>query len=226
MFIGHYGLGFMIKRKFSEIPLWILFLCVQFMDIVAFILVFFGVEKAVYQNSDNPFLTNHLDLPYSHSLVGALLLSVLVYLIFIVIRRRSWALIAALCVLSHWVIDFVVHTPDLSIFFGHIHAGCGLWNYPYLSFGLEIILALSGWLILRYRNTVSVLLLFLLVGSFTGMIFGKEPDVVKNNEALRTSMVLAVDMLFIVLAYFSEKIQKTSAAEHAVHPIARRARSG
>ena len=208
MFIGHYGLGFMIKRKVSDIPLWILFLSVQLMDIVAFILVFFGVEKAAYRNSDNPFFRNNLDLPYSHSLVGALLLSAIVYLIFIIIKRRSWALIAALCVLSHWVIDFIVHTPDLSIFFGYIKTGLGLWNYPYLSFGLEIILVFSGWLILRYRNAVSYLLLFLLIGSFTGMIFGKEPDAMKNSEALRTLMVLASNMLFIMVAYFSERIQK------------------
>jgi hypothetical protein len=208
MFIGHYGLGFMIKRKVSDIPLWFLFLSVQLMDIVAFILVFFGVEKAAYRNSDNPFFRNNLDLPYSHSLVGALLLSAIVYLIFIIIKRRSWALIAALCVLSHWVIDFIVHTPDLSIFFGYIKTGLGLWNYPYLSFGLEIILVFSGWLILRYRNAVSYLLLFLLIGSFTGMIFGKEPDAMKNSEALRTLMVLASNMLFIMIAYFSERIQK------------------
>ncbi|MCX5840959.1 MAG: hypothetical protein NTY16_05795, partial [Deltaproteobacteria bacterium] len=134
--------------------------------------------------------------------------SAIVSLIFIILKRKSWALIAALCVLSHWVIDFVVHTPDLSIFFGYIKTGLGLWNYPYLSFGLEIILVLSGWLILRYRNAVSFLLLFLLIGSFTGMIFGKEPDAMKNSEALRTLMVLASNMLFIVLAYFSERIQK------------------
>lgn len=208
MFIGHYGLGFMIKRKFREIPLWILFLSVQLMDVIAFILVFFGVEKAAYRNNDNPFFRNNLDLPYSHSLVGAVLLSVIVYLICIIIKRRSWALIIALCVLSHWMIDFVVHTPDLSIFFGHIKTGLGLWNYPYLSFSLEIILVLSGWLILRYWNAVSCLLLFLLIGSFTGMIFGKEPDTLKNNEALRTLIVLASNTLFIVLAYFSERIQK------------------
>jgi hypothetical protein len=198
----------MIKRKFREIPLWILFLSVQLMDVIAFILVFFGVEKAAYRNNDNPFFRNNLDLPYSHSLVGAVLLSVIVYLICIIIKRRSWALIIALCVLSHWMIDFVVHTPDLSIFFGHIKTGLGLWNYPYLSFSLEIILVLSGWLILRYWNAVSCLLLFLLIGSFTGMIFGKEPDTLKNNEALRTLIVLASNTLFIVLAYFSERIQK------------------
>jgi cation transporter-like permease len=208
MFIGHYGLGFMIKRKFREIPLWVLFLSVQLMDIIAFVLVFFGVEGAAYRDSDNPFFRNNLDLPYSHSLVGALLLSVIVYFIFVIIKRRSWAPIVALCVLSHWVIDLIVHTPDLFIFFGHIKTGLGLWNYPYLSFSLEIILVLLGWLILKYRNAVSFLLLFLLIGSFTGMFFGKEPDTVKNNEALRILMVLVPNTLFIVLTYFSERIQK------------------
>jgi len=212
MFIGHYGLAYVIKRKISDVPLWIIFLSVQLMDIVAFILVFFGIEKAAYQDNINPFFRNNLDLPYSHSLVGALILSLIVYLFFIIIKRRSWALIAALCVLSHWVIDLIVHTPDLSIFFGHIKAGLGLWNYPYLSFGLEILLVATGWLILRYWNSVSFLLFFLLVGGFTGMFFGKEPDTIKSNEALRTLMVLVPNALFILLAYFSEKVQKKRSA--------------
>ena len=225
MFIGHYGLGFAVKKKYSDIPLWVLFLSVQLMDIVDFILVIFGIEKAVYRNSDNPFFRNNLDLPYSHSLIGALLLSAIVYLIFKIIKRRSWALIVALCVLSHWVIDYIVHTPDLSIVFGHIKTGLGLWNYPYLSFSLEIILVLLGWLILRYRNCVSYLLLFLLIGSFTGMIFGKEPDTMKANEALRTLMVLAANTLFIILAYFSERTQKR-VANVAFQPTAHTERHG
>lgn len=209
MFIGHYGVGFMVKKKFSKIPLWVIFVSVQLMDIVAFILVFFGIEKAAYQTSDNPFFRNNLDLPYSHSLTGALILSAIVYLILIMIRKKPWALAASLCVLSHWGIDFIVHTPDLSIFFGHMKTGLGLWNYPYLSFGLEIFLVLSGWLLLRYWNAFSFLLVFFLIASFTGMVFGREPDTIKNNEALRTLMVLATTLLFIVLAYFSERFRKT-----------------
>jgi hypothetical protein len=130
------------------------------------------------------------------------------YWLFVIAKRKSWALIAALCVLSHWAIDLIVHTPDLSIFFGYGKVGLGLWNYPYLSFGLEIILVLVGWLILRYKNAVSFLLLFLLVAGFTGMVFGKEPDAIKSNAALRTLIVLVPNILFIVLAYFSERLQK------------------
>lgn len=208
MFIGHYGLGYAIKRKFREIPLWVLFLSAQLMDIVAFILVFFGIEKAAYRSNINPFFRNNLDLPYSHSLAGALLLSVIVYWILVIAKRKSWALIAALCVLSHWVIDWIVHTPDLSILFGYGKVGLGLWNYPYLSFGLEIILVLAGWLIIRYKNPISFLLLFLLVASFTGMVFGKEPEVIRNNASLRTLVVLVPNIVFIVLAYFSERLQE------------------
>ncbi len=198
----------MIKKKFGEIPLWILFLSLQLTDIVAFILVFFGVEKAAYRDSDNPFFTNNLDLPYSHSLIGAVLLSAVLYLVLVILKKNSWALIAALSVLSHWIIDFTVHSPDLYIFFGHIKTGLGLWNYPYLSFGLEVTLVIAGWLILGYRNAVSYLLLFLLIGGFSGMFFGKEPDAIKSDEAMRALIVLLPTMLFIVLAYFSERSKK------------------
>jgi len=33
MFVGHYAIGFLLKRRFKEIPLWILFAAVQFVDI-------------------------------------------------------------------------------------------------------------------------------------------------------------------------------------------------
>lgn len=208
MFIGHYGIAYAVKKKAAEIPLWLLFLSVQLMDIVAFVLVFLGLEKASFQSSDNPFFRNNLDLPFSHSLVGALVLSALMYVILMIFKRKPWALIAALCVLSHWLIDLIVHTPDLSLFFGHIKVGLGLWSYPYLSFGLEIVMVLAGWLYLGYRNAVSFLLLFLLLAGFCGMTFGKEPDMIKSHEALRTLVVLVPNLLFIVLAYFSEKAQK------------------
>lgn len=219
MFIGHYGLGFMIKRKFTRIPLWVLFLSMQMVDIVAFILVFLGLEKASYRESANPFFTNDLDLPYSHSLVGTLLLSAAVYLVLVMIKRRSWALIAALCVLSHWVIDWVVHTPDLSLFFGDIKTGLGVWNYPTLSFGLEMALVLAGWLILGYRNRVSYLLLLLLIGSFTGMFFGEEPSAIRSNQVLRTMIILAPTVLFLVLAYLAERAQKARWGRLPIPPI-------
>ena len=207
MFIGHYGVAYVVKEKAGGIPLWLLFLSVQFLDVIAFILVFFGLEKASYQNSDNPFFRNHLDLPYSHSLAGALILSAAMYMILVMLKKKPWAMIAALCVLSHWFIDLIVHTPDLSVFFGHIKVGLGLWSYPWLSFCIEIAMVIGGWLTMNYRNAPSYALLFLLIAGFSGMTFGTEPEFIRSSDAIRTLVMLGPTMLFLVLAYFSDKVR-------------------
>ncbi len=210
MFIGHYGIGFMLKRKFRDFPLWLFFLMLQLPDLIAFILVFFGVERAAYRDNINPFLRNEFVLTYSHSLAGTIILCILVYALFINIKDRTWASIAALSVFSHWVIDFIVHTSDMSVFFGSVKVGLGLWEYPWISYGLEILLVAGGWLALKYRNIFSYLLLIVLAGSFTGMIFGSEPELIREEQSLRSLILLVSNILFIVLAYDSERKQAVS----------------
>ena len=76
MFIGHYGPSFACKAAKPAIPLWVLFLAVQFVDIVWSILVLLGIEKVRIVPGFTA--TNPLDLyymPYTHSLPGAALWS-------------------------------------------------------------------------------------------------------------------------------------------------------
>src|SRR2546430_4352852 len=80
MFVGHYGVSFAAKRLDKTIPLWVLFLAVQLLDVGWGILVPLGVEKVRIV----PGITasNPLDLyymPFTHSLVAALLWSLGVY---------------------------------------------------------------------------------------------------------------------------------------------------
>ena len=70
MFVGHYGVSFAAKRLDKTIPLWVLFLAVQLLDVGWGILVPLGVEKVRIV----PGITasNPLDLyymPFTHSLV-------------------------------------------------------------------------------------------------------------------------------------------------------------
>ncbi len=208
MFIGHYGLGYVVKKKAPEIPLWLIFTSVQLLDLIAFTLVLFGIEKASYNPSDNPFFRNHLELPYSHSLIGAIIISFMVFFIFRLNDKKKWAWISGLCVLSHWLIDLIVHTNDLPILFGHYNVGFGLWNYPYVTYAVEILFVLIGWLFIRQKNIFSYLLLFLMAASFSGMIFREEPEIMKHNDYLRTSVVLISNGIFIFLAYLSERKTK------------------
>lgn len=204
MFIGHYGLGYVVKKKAPELPLWLLFTSVQLLDLVAFTFVLLGIEKASYNPSVNPFFRNQLDLPFSHSLLGAIIISLIVFFIFWLKDKKRWAWILGLCVLSHWFIDLIVHTNDLPILFGTYKVGFGLWNFPYLTYAIEILFVLIGWLLIKKRNVFSYALLFFMIASFSGMIFSDEPEIMKNNDYLRTSIVLISNGLFILLAYLSD----------------------
>jgi len=138
MFIGHYGVAYIVKKKTSDIPLWLLFATVQLIGVIAFSLVLLGIEKASYTPNDNPFFRNSSDLPYSHSLSGTVIVSTIIFVIFWAMKKKTWAWILGQCVLSHWFIDLIVHTPDPSIFFGSGKVGLGLWHYPILSYFVEI----------------------------------------------------------------------------------------
>ena len=80
MFIGHYSVGFLLKKRSKEIPLWLLFISVQFVDILVFLFVLLGVERIKYNESANPFLRTIIEyVPYSHSLFTNVILALVVF---------------------------------------------------------------------------------------------------------------------------------------------------
>ena len=152
MFIGHYGVSFAAKRADPSVPLWTLFIAVQLLDVFWAPFVLLGIEKVRIV----PGITasNPLDLyymPYSHSLLAAVLWSagaLLVYRVLAPRRKRPLAaVIVGAAVFSHWLLDFVVHRPDLPLYDNTAKVGLGLWNHPAIAFALEAGLLFGGmWL--------------------------------------------------------------------------------
>src|SRR5881397_2912929 len=151
MFVGHYGVSFVAKRADNTIPLWVLFIAVQLLDVFwsGFVLLGFEQVRIV------PGFTasNPLDLyymPYTHSLVAAIGWSVIGFLAYRFAVRSApprAAAIVGLAVFSHWVLDFLVHRPDLPLYDNTAKVGLGLWNLPVLALDLEIALLFGGmWL--------------------------------------------------------------------------------
>ena len=156
MFVGHYGISFMAKRADDSIPLWALFLAVQLLDVIWAPLILLGVEKVRIVPGFTA--TNPLDLyymPYTHSLPAALVWAVAAGATYRLVGRpsgRRGGLFIGSAVFSHWVLDFIVHRPDLPLIDNSAKVGLGLWNQPALAFGLETILLLGGVaLFLRHR---------------------------------------------------------------------------
>ena len=73
MFVGHYGVSWLARWADETIPLWVLFVAVQLVDVVWAILVLVGVEKVLIVPGITA--TNPLDLyymPYTHGLFAAI----------------------------------------------------------------------------------------------------------------------------------------------------------
>jgi len=60
------------------------------------------------------------------------------------------ALVVALGVVSHWVLDVVVHRPDMPLYPGGPKLGLGLWNSVTGTVVIEGVMLLAGlWIYLR-----------------------------------------------------------------------------
>jgi hypothetical protein len=103
-------------------------------------------------------------IPWSHglfmSVVWALLAAGIAYLIY---RDRQAAGVIGLVVISHWLLDFIVHPPELPLLFnGSPLVGLGLWiTAPgfVVSIFLEVGMIAGGlaiYLIHRNRRTALV----------------------------------------------------------------------
>jgi hypothetical protein len=182
VFVGHYGVSFLAKKTAPEIPLWVLFVAVQLLDVVWAPLVLFGVEKARIVpgfTASNPFDLYYM--PYTHGLLTALLWAGAA-----AIGYRRWASstwragwIVGLAVFSHWILDFVVHVPDLPLYDDTHKVGLGLWNRPILAFGLEAGLLLAGMVLyfrtqpVRRAGTLAFAFVMLVVQAY--VFFGPPP---------------------------------------------------
>ena len=156
MFVGHYGPALAAEAAKKTIPLWVLFLAVQLLDVFWSIFVLLGIEKV--RIVPGITVANPLDLyymPYTHSLVAAILWSVAAALVYRSVRRDDgWrgAGVVGAAVFSHWVLDLLVHRPDLALYDDTFKVGLGLWNYPVISSALETA-SLFGGIYLYYRAT-------------------------------------------------------------------------
>ena len=134
MFIGHFGLGFGAKRAAPAVSLGTLFVACQFADLLWPTLVLLGYERVeIVTGATVMTPLNFISYPYSHSLLALCVWGALFGVAYLVIRRGRIpaALTIAALVVSHWVLDYVTHGPDMPLTLnGPARLGLGLWNSP------------------------------------------------------------------------------------------------
>lgn len=153
MFLGHFGIGFGAKAAAPRASLGTLFLAAQFIDLLWPTLLLLGVERvriAPGATAVTPLVFEHY--PLSHSLLAVAAWALLLALAYGFLRQdRRGAWIVGLAVLSHWLLDAVVHQPDLPLYPGSaVLAGLTLWDSLPATLAVELPLFAAGvWLYLR-----------------------------------------------------------------------------
>jgi membrane-bound metal-dependent hydrolase YbcI (DUF457 family) len=150
MFIGHFAVGFAAKRWAREAPLGVLLLAPVLLDVLwpAFCLI--GIEQYRILPDGGPFTRlEFISYPWSHSLAMSIVWGLLLGALW---RLRGGsgrtAAILAAAVVSHWVLDWVTHLPDLPLWPPRgPRLGLGLWNSVAGTVAVEsLMLTVSAWL--------------------------------------------------------------------------------
>ena len=155
MYLGHYAIAFAAKRASPGTSLGTLIFASQFIDILWPLFVLLGLEK-VAVDPGNTVVTplRFVQYPFTHSLLSVLIWACLfASLYWMVSRNRTGTLTVWLAVLSHWVLDFFTHAPDLPLYPGSEKTvGLGLWNSLSGTLALEVGIFIIG-VILYLRAT-------------------------------------------------------------------------
>jgi hypothetical protein len=218
MFVGHYSVAFAARSEKNKIPLWILFIAVQFLDYIWATLVLLGIEKVrVIKGFTAGSMLDSYFHPYSHSLIAAIAWSGVAALGYWAISSRhgcryraSAALIVGLAVFSHWILDLVAHPRDLAIYDNKWKVGLGLWNYRDPEFALEIALLGFGIVLYLARNVMPGIRKTAVVTFGIALVVVQIGDTyVPRTPLTDKATVVGVWIfytLFVVMAFFLEKI--------------------
>ena len=147
MFIGHFAIGMAAKKVEPAVSLGTLFLAAQFLDLLWPTLLLLDAEHV----SIEPGISKvtplaFTDYPISHSLLAVMGWSLLFGLVYYFISKNKRASLLVGClVLSHWILDAIVHVPDLPLYPGNSpKVGLGLWNSVVLTVLVEGIIFAAG----------------------------------------------------------------------------------
>lgn len=211
VFIGHFGVGFAAKPLAPRVSLGTLFLAAQFIDLLWPSLLLLGVEHVRIIPGTTVVTPLVFDYyPYSHSLLFVIVWALAIGgMHFLRHQNRNSALVIGALVVSHWVLDVIVHTPDLPLIprTGPL-LGFGAWNSLPLTLAIELPLFIVGvWLYARHTKPADATgkwalyaLIALLLLIYAGNLFGEAPPSIKA-----LAWVGQLQWLLVVMGYWVDR---------------------
>jgi hypothetical protein len=204
MFAGHVGAAMVIGRAETRVNLGVLVFAALFLDFALWLFVLLGWESVTIPPNFQATHQPQFVFPYSHGLLASIGWSVVAgFATFLAYPRlhqakvRAAVLVAA-AVFSHWLLDALVHAPELPIIgAGSAKVGLGLWQSMPVALAVESVIALAGLYLFLSRASLSVakkfglaaLSVLILVFTVAGMTIAPPPPSV---VAMAASSLVAI----------------------------------
>jgi hypothetical protein len=217
MFIGHYGVGFGAKSVVPKASLGTLFLAAQFLDLLWPTFLLLDIEQVRIVPGATvvtPLVFEHY--PVSHSLIAVIGWAALVGSCHYMLKRdRVTAMVLGILVISHWMLDTIVHQQDLPLFPGSTTlAGLNAWSSLTITLVIEVpLFAVGAWF---YSRTTTpndaigrwgfVALVAFLLAVYAGNLFGAPPP---GSEAI--AWVGQLQWLLVIWGYWIDRHRSVSA---------------
>jgi hypothetical protein len=210
MFVGHYCAAFAAKRVAPNIPLPVYFIACQTIDLFWAAFVLLGIEKVRFVAHITA--SNSLDLyfmPFTHSLPAALGWAAGIAALYWCLapstpQRVRITLLFAAVVLSHWILDFIAHIPDLPLWYDSYKVGLGLWNYRIFEFALELALlwgSIALVMKMEDQNPQRLIILGIIMSGFQIACFVLPTP---GQDYMIASHLLASYVCLTVFSYFAD----------------------
>jgi hypothetical protein len=206
MFAGHVGVALALGSAERRVRVGVFVTASMLLDIVLWLLVLSGAESVAIPADFARTHQPEFVFPWSHGLAASLAWAALAALAawpmlagLGAARTRAAALVAA-AVFSHWLLDVLVHRPELPLLAaGSPHLGLGLWDRMPTALGVEsALVALGLWLFLRdsrlpRRRSLALAALVVVLLAFTvvGMTVAPPPPSAGAMAATSLLMLLA-----------------------------------
>lgn len=217
MFLGHIAVGFASKRWAPRTSLVLLIAAPLFADLLWPLFLLVGIERVRIDPGNTRFTPfDFYDYPWSHSLLALIFWACIFAGLYAGITRyRAGTIALWIGVVSHWVLDWIAHRPDMPLWPGSHRYGLGLWNSIPGTMAVELALfAIGVWLYLRAtaaRDRIGryafAAFVVILLAIYVSNLFGGAPPNVKS--VIWASLIAEPILLLWALWFDRHRVLRT-----------------
>jgi hypothetical protein len=208
--INHAATGLIIKKIYPDVPMAIILVSVQLIEILWVALNFLGVEKTTTESRVNSVSDVHLEyMPFSHSIVSTVALAAGAWILAALgFKAVDVGTAVALGICSHLVLDLVSHARDIAIapVPNSKRFGVGLYEKPAIAFAFETIYGVFCWWLYGGSKALFwIIVLFNLANAsfFIKAIRGPEIFLAHRPIWIATVVALQIIVTAVLVGLFS-----------------------